>query len=397
MANNNSNSSPLKGWLLPIFALMIFPPFGILLIVVKLLSSTSRTRPQQGRHPYYTQFSQSQSGPIGARTTASPSFEAQTSQTQNRVDKTSIFRDMERSGKRLIIIGAVLAILPLMSSTLEDFIWSLSWLFRGDFDLFWFDLSEALPMLIMSGGGFGCLWAGLRRRKQAKNFRRYLNLIGNQTVLPLSSIASAMGRPIAKVREDLADMLDAGLLPVGYLDFGMDQLVLSDKGLTSQPKPKKESQPKAEKEAPKPKSPTQEESDILGEIKAVNDAIANEKMSQQIDRIGVITSKILDYQKSHPAKASQLRTFLSYYLPATLRILRAYAQLESQGVDGENIRSAMERIENMMSKVVEGFEKQLDQLFQGDVLDLTADVQVLEQMLAKDGLSIQDENIQLEL
>ncbi|MCI9119028.1 MAG: hypothetical protein HFF32_05120, partial [Flavonifractor sp.] len=126
---------------------------------------------------------------------------------------------------------------------------------------------------------------------------------------------------------------------------------------------------------------------ILAEIKAVNDAIDNEKMSAQIDRIGVITAKILDYQKTHPEKAAQLHSFLSYYLPTTLKILRAYAQMEAQGIEGENIRSAKGRIEGMMDKVVEGFEKQLDRLFQNDAMDITTDVEVLERMLEKDGLS----------
>ena len=99
---------------------------------------------------------------------------------------------------------------------------------------------------------------------------------------------------------------------------------------------------------------------------------------------------MFEYQRSHPQKSPQLHSFLSYYLPTTLKILRAYAQLEDQEVEGENISAAMERIENMMDKVVEGFEKQLDQLFQGDALDITADVEVLERMLAKDGLSSQD-------
>lgn len=87
---------------------------------------------------------------------------------------------------------------------------------------------------------------------------------------------------------------------------------------------------------------------------------------------------------------------MSYYLPTTLKILRAYAQLEDQEVAGENITAAMERIEGMMDKVVEGFEKQLDQLFQGDALDITSDVEVLERMLSKDGLSSKD-SIRLEL
>ena len=40
-----------------------------------------------------------------------------------------------------------------------------------------------------------------------------------------------------------------------------------------------------------------------------------------------------------------------------------------------------------MDKVVDGFEAQLDKLFQDDAMDITTDVQVLEQMLEKDGLS----------
>ena len=94
--------------------------------------------------------------------------------------------------------------------------------------------------------------------------------------------------------------------------------------------------------------------------------------------------------KSHPESSPQLHSFLSYYLPTTLKILRAYGQLEEQEISGENIAAAMERIEGMMDKVVDGFEKQLDLLFQGDAMDITADVEVLERMLAKDGLSGQE-------
>ena len=109
-------------------------------------------------------------------------------------------------------------------------------------------------------------------------------------------------------------------------------------------------------------------------------------MSRKIDRIGEITGKILDYQRQNPAKAGQLRQFLNYYLPTTLKILKAYAQMDAQGVQGSNISAAKARIEGMMDKVVEGFEKQLDQLFQTDAMDITADVAVLERMLDSDGL-----------
>ena len=40
-----------------------------------------------------------------------------------------------------------------------------------------------------------------------------------------------------------------------------------------------------------------------------------------------------------------------------------------------------------MDQVVAGFEKQLDKLFQDEAMDINSDVQVLENMLKKDGLS----------
>ena len=61
--------------------------------------------------------------------------------------------------------------------------------------------------------------------------------------------------------------------------------------------------------------------------------------------------------------------------------------MEAQGVEGENIVSAKKRIENMMDTLVESFEKQLDRLFAGDVLDITSDITVMETMLARDGLT----------
>ena len=58
-------------------------------------------------------------------------------------------------------------------------------------------------------------------------------------------------------------------------------------------------------------------------------------------------------------------------------------------VDGV-IKAAKSRIEGMMDKVVEGFEKQLDQLFSTQAIDINSDIEVLENMMAADGLKESD-------
>lgn len=47
----------------------------------------------------------------------------------------------------------------------------------------------------------------------------------------------------------------------------------------------------------------------------------------------------------------------------------------------------MRKIEEIMGKVAAGFEKQLDNLYQNDMLDITSDIAVMEQMMIRDGLS----------
>ena len=359
-------------------------PVGVLMIVMKLLGGDSRKKRQQGRHPYYQQQYGQESA--GARTIhETPAWEAPVQKQaplkppKKKVRGRDLISELDKKGKSWAIAGAATAagcLIGFISSLGEP----LYWLFNGDFAFFIEELMGLMVLPCIAAAGLGGLWAGLRKRKQASRWRNYLAMVGKQSSVSISALAAAAGLSPGKVRDDLADMLDDGLFPQGYLDYGGDRLVLTSEGVPQQPK-----------EQPAPPPPAgEDENAVLTEIKAVNDAIDNEKMSAQIDRIGVITAKILDYQKAHPDKAPQLHSFLSYYLPTTLKILRAYGQLEDQEVSGQNITAAMSRIEGMMDKVVEGFEKQLDLLFQGDALDITTDVEVLERMLAKDGLSDQE-------
>jgi len=242
------------------------------------------------------------------------------------------------------------------------------------------DLTGVLPCFVFLAGGLGALGAGISMNRKAERFANYLGYIGANREVDLARMAVSFDVPVGKLCRDLRQMLAKGYLPTGYLDLAEGKLFLTEMGYRP-PEPKKPEPPKEEPKA------IEKEDDILREIRQVNGDIPDEVMSVKIDRIEEITRKILAYQKKHPDKEGQLRTFLNYYLPTTLKILRAYAQLEAQGIEGENISAAKGRIEGMMDQVVAGFEKQLDKLFQDDALDIASDVQVLENMLKKDGLS----------
>ena len=78
---------------------------------------------------------------------------------------------------------------------------------------------------------------------------------------------------------------------------------------------------------------------------------------------------------------------MDYYLPTTLKLLNAYDRMGSAGVAGENIGGTMRRVEEMMDTIVAAFAKQLDSLYGAEALDLSADMTVLETMMAREGLA----------
>ena len=243
------------------------------------------------------------------------------------------------------------------------------------------ELVNVFVMLAGFGVGLGMLLTGREQRGRMERYTNYLAYIGANRQVSLAPMAAAMDVSVRRLTRDLRKMLATHVLPTGYLDLKAGKLMLTEMGYT-EPEPEPEPQPEPEKN----QQPSQED-EILREIRLINDLIPDPVISAKIDRIEEDTHKILQYQKTHPQRTEQLRTFLNYYLPTTLDILRSYARLDAQGVEGENITAAKQRIEGMMDKVVEGFEKQLDKLFSSDAMDIAADVQVLENMLKKDGLS----------
>ena len=124
----------------------------------------------------------------------------------------------------------------------------------------------------------------------------------------------------------------------------------------------------------------------LGEMKRLNESIHDEKISRDIERLEDVCEKIFAQVRSDPSKLPQIRRFMDYYLPTTLKILNAYDRMGAQGVSGENIDGTMQRVEGMMGTIVSAFEKQLDALFGEQAMDISTDITVLENLMAREGL-----------
>ena len=123
------------------------------------------------------------------------------------------------------------------------------------------------------------------------------------------------------------------------------------------------------------------------EMKRLDENIEDEKISQAIRELERTSQAIFQQVREAPEKLPQIRKFMDYYLPTTLKLLNAYDRMSSVGVGGENIDGTKERVEAIMDTIVAAFDKQLDGLFGAEALDVSADITVLETMLAQEGLT----------
>lgn len=124
----------------------------------------------------------------------------------------------------------------------------------------------------------------------------------------------------------------------------------------------------------------------VSEMRRLNDSIEDPTISAQIDQLESTTKKIIAHVVQNPEKLPQIRRFLNYYLPTTLKLLNAYDRMADVGVSGENIDGTKGKIEDMMATIVTAFDKQLDALFGDEALDISTDITVMEQMLAREGI-----------
>ena len=125
----------------------------------------------------------------------------------------------------------------------------------------------------------------------------------------------------------------------------------------------------------------------VSEMRRLNDNIHDPRLSQQIDHLEEVTGKIVDQVVSQPKKLPQIRRFMDYYLPTTLKLLNAYDRMDSTGIAGDNITATKDKVSAMMDTIVHAFDRQLDALFGEEALDISTDITVMENLLAREGLT----------
>ena len=125
--------------------------------------------------------------------------------------------------------------------------------------------------------------------------------------------------------------------------------------------------------------------EALRSIRHANDLIPDPALSAQIDSIEQSCSQILTILEQRPTLLPQLRTFLRYYLPTTLKLLDARARLENTA-NTPKAREVRARISEALGVIDKAFQRQVEALDEYRFIDLESEMDVLRDMLRSDGL-----------
>lgn len=286
-----------------------------------------------------------------------------------------------------LTVAGVLLLLCALAALPDAIYWLPEALTEGGSYWRWL-VEDSMPMLMSLTGGIGCLFGGCHIRTSRRMRRKIDKIVGDAKYMYIQDIADALPCSYDKCCKHLESCIDEGLFgPDAYLDMHRKCLVVSER--PPEPTPAPAPAPKPEKQPHKqPDMPERDQyQKILDELRRVNDAIPDEEMTDKISRLEAVSAKIFEQARTDPDKLPQMRKFMDYYLPTSLKLLNTYAELDRQGIEGDNITESKRRIELTMDTLVKAFENQLDRLFASDALDVSTDIDVMQNMLRADGLT----------
>lgn len=246
-------------------------------------------------------------------------------------------------------------------------------------------LWRVLKFIAVILGGGAMLYTAHTKDKKERLYQNCVKIVGNKPVIDLNSLARAAGVKPKKLERELDEMLERGYFPAAaYYDNEHDVLILDPE------KAQSEAARSVQKTAPTDDHKQDKFDLLMQELDRACGRIQDRDMLEKSVQIRGLTAAIFHAVREDPEKEQQISNFVNYYFPTTLKLLDSYADFEEKGYQGEKLTQTKDRIESTADTIIAAYQKQLDNLYLTDTLDVDTDIDVLETMLKRDGLSESD-------
>jgi 5-bromo-4-chloroindolyl phosphate hydrolysis protein len=261
----------------------------------------------------------------------------------------------------------------------------------------------AFTFLLAAGVVSGCmLFTGISINGRLKRARIYAKQSEKRMYCNLEELAASIGKSQEYVLKDVEKMMRLGIFPQAHLDEQKTCLILSETTYNQYLECQKALKEREKEEELKKISDNETQGNqalqemmtqgrnYLRILKEANDAIPGEVISRKISMLEDVIQRIFDTVLKHPDQMGEMEQFMDYYLPTTVKLVNAYRDFDSTGIEGNNIINAKKEIEGTLDTINLAFERLLDDLYQDTAMDITTDASVLQTMLKKNGWAESD-------
>ena len=254
-----------------------------------------------------------------------------------------------------------------------------------------------LATALILGVSAYAIMTGRKDKELASRYYEYAKIIGDAEYIEIEKLARKAGRTKSDVLADIKALKDKGVLTEAWLDEQETTLILTEavynqyqeiKAQSAILRQQAEEENAADADLPEnARAIIREGREYIQTIHQYNDDIPGVEMSEKLYRLESTMDRIVEQVRQNPSSAPELRKLMSYYLPTTVKLLKAYKELDKQTVSGENITNTKQEIEDALDTINDAFENLLDSLFQNMAWDVSSDISVMQTMFAQDGLT----------
>lgn len=284
----------------------------------------------------------------------------------------------------------------------------------------WWVLFSILAIILAFFAGM--IGVGCGQKKRLNLAEKFLRLAGNNHYINVEELSLYTNKPHKFILKEIRKMLSAGHFPQGHLDKQESCLMLDDKiygeyldierqrALLEREQKAQELRNAAAGRAQEQKVESAEEAvrdtgndrndeleamiaegqECIRKLRNMNDNIPGEEISAKLFRLENLLKEIFEALREHPEQRHQMKKFMNYYLPTTLKLVEAYEEFDDLSAQSQEIIEAKAEIEKTLDTINSAFVELLGRMHRDTAYDVTTDAQVLQTMLAQEGLAGQD-------
>ena len=228
---------------------------------------------------------------------------------------------------------------------------------------------------------------------RVRRFLRYRTFLKGSSFASIEHLAAFSGRQKDFVVKDLKKMIQNGMFEQAFLDEE-ETCIMLDRDTYQQYLNLQKRMDQKQEDSSNDGGDQSEQAamiavgrEYISQIRAANDAIPGQEISEKLDKLESVTAKVFWYVEQHPEKLSDIQNFMSYYLPTTLKLVNAYREFGEKTEQSQEIQYAQSEILHILDTINLAFANLLNSLYEEDILDITTDISTLEKVLAQDGLT----------